>query len=450
MNRQLNREILRLSLPSILANITVPLVGMADTAIAGHIDGASATYIGAISVGSMFFSLLYWSFGFLRTGTGGLTAQAYGRNDMRECGHILLRGIALAIIIAIGAIVLQWPFVKIATAATDASPEVKSLAQRYFFIRIWAAPATLSLMTFRGWFVGMQNSVDSMWTDLIINLVNIAASILLTFGIGNMEGMGFDGIATGTVIAQYCGLAYCIALCLTKYRKTIAPELRGDLPARLLHDGKMGEFFKMNANLLGRSFFFILIYIGYTMIAAGYGDLYLSCSSIMMQLLMIFSYVTDGFAYAGEALTGRFIGSGDKPLLRKSVKYVFVWSMGITAVFIWFYCVAGVPLLRLMTSDSTVVQECSRFLPWLILMPPLGCAAFTWDGIFLGATASVPLRNSMGGAAAAFFAVWYAGKWLLHPVGATAIHLLLAAYFAHLAFRTVYLSLCCRRHVTGS
>lgn len=447
MNRGLNREILRLAVPSILAGITVPLVGLVDTAVAGHLGGDTAAQIGAISVGSMVLSLLYWCFGFLRTGTGGLTAQAFGREDPAECGRIFLRGTGLALLAAIVALALQWPFFKGVMLLTDATPGVKELAERYFFIRIWAAPATMTLMALRGWFVGMQNSVDSMWMDLIVNGVNIAASILLAFGIGGWPGLGFAGIPLGTVIAQYCGLAYGLWVCKHKYGRRVFARLgRADLGG-LLHDGSMGRFFRMNLDLLGRSFFFILIYIGFTMINAGYGDRLLAAGSIMMQLLMFFSYFTDGFAYAGEALSGRFIGARDGAMLRRSVRSVFAWSITIAVAFIGIYASAGLPVLRLLTSDEDVVQTAWQFLPWLLLMPPLGCAAFTWDGIYLGATASRALRDSMGLAALAFFGVWYIGKWLLQPEGAAAIHLLFAAYFAHLAARTVWLTLRYRRDV---
>ena len=447
MNKGLNREILRLAIPSILAGITVPLVGMVDTAVAGHLGGDTAAQIGAISVGSMVLSLLYWCFGFLRTGTGGLTAQAFGREEPAECGRIFLRGMGLALLAAIAALALQWPFFKGVMLMTDATPGVKALAERYFFIRIWAAPATMSLMALRGWFVGMQNSVDSMWMDLIVNGVNIGASILLAFGIGPWPGIGFAGIPLGTVIAQYCGLAYGLWVCKHKYGRRVFARLdRRDLGA-LLHDGSMGRFFRMNLDLLGRSFFFILIYIGFTMINAGYGDQLLAAGSIMMQLLMFFSYFTDGFAYAGEALSGRFIGARDDDMLRRSVRYVFGWSMAIAVLFVGIYAATGVPVLRLLTSDESVVQTSRQFLPWLLLMPPLGCAAFTWDGIYLGATASRALRDSMGGAAVAFFGVWYLGRWLLQPEGPAAIHLLFAAYFAHLAFRTLWLTLRYRRDV---
>lgn len=441
MDRALNREILRLSLPSIIANLTVPLVGFVDTAVAGHLNGGAAAFIGAISLGAMLFNLLYWNFGFLRTGTGGLTAQAYGRGSRRDCAAILYRGLALALGVSVVLLALQWPFVKLVLACTQASAEAEALAAEYFFIRIWAAPATLSLMAFSGWFVGMQDSVSSMWKDLIVNTVNIAASVILSFGIGGWKGLGFAGIALGTVIAQYCGLAYCVLVCVFKYGKKLFGECRLRDFQELMGRESLKGFFKLNADLFGRSIFFTAIYIGYTVIAATLGDVLLACSSIMMQLLMIFSFFTDGFAYAGEALTGRFIGAGDHTMMRRSVRYTLIWSMGIGMLFIGIYSAVGLPMVRILTDDVTVVGACRRFLPWLALMPPIGCAAFFWDGVFLGATASRGIRNAMLGAAAAFFGVWFGGRLLgVAADGPAAFHLLLGAYFAHLLFRAVYLS----------
>ena len=451
MNRALNKEILRLSIPSILANLTVPLVGMVDTAVAGHLpSGSAAAFIGAISVGAMLFNLLYLNFGFLRTGTGGLTAQSFGREDMHGCALILARSLALALGVSVVVLLLQWPFARLGMLCVKASPEVEDLALRYFFVRIWAAPATLSLMAFSGWFVGMQDSVSSMWKDFVVNGVNIVASVVLALGVGSWQGIGFEGVAWGTVIAQYSGMLYCVLVCLLKYRRKVFGGFRLSDLRGMLRASELRGFFKMNLNLFGRSAGFTAIYIGYTMIAARYGDMMLACSSIMMQLLMLFSYFTDGFAYAGEALTGRFIGAQDKPMMRRTVKYVFVWSMSLAVAFVFIYMAAGTPLLRLLTDDAAVVEACREFLPWLILMPPLGCAAFTWDGIYLGATASRGIFLAMAGAAVCFFAVWFVGCGVLSPEGATAMHLLMAAYFAHLAFRTFWLSVRYRKEVCST
>ena len=464
--KAINKEILKLAIPSILANITVPIVGMVDIAVAGHLDTQAATMIGGIAIGTMLFDLLYWNFGFLRVGTGGLTAQAFGRGDRKECARIFTRAVGIAMACAFALIAIQWIFVKAAFLVVDCTPEVQELASRYFFIRIWAAPATLSLMAFKGWFIGMQDSVSPMVTDLVVNGMNVLMSFVLALGVGAIgyEGMGFAGIAAGTVVAQYSGLLTAVLLLLLKYRKnTISALCRADLKD-VFKGSETRRFFVMNTDLFVRSLCFIAIYIGFTVISARYGDLLLAVSSIMMKLLMIFSYFTDGFAYAGEAMTGKYIGAKDGAMLRQTVKWTFVWSMGIAVIFMGIYQFAGVPLLRMMTSDPTVVEASKEYLPWLLLMPVIGCAAFTWDGIYIGATASKAIRNSMLWAVVGFAVVWFAGILFLNrfvqpemtllSAGATrygrlAMHILMAAYFAHLLARTVYLSVRYRKTVLG-
>lgn len=441
-----NREILRLAVPSILANITVPLVGMVDIAVAGHLVGGAGSYgaaefIGGIAIGSLLFDLLYWNFGFLRISTGGLTAQAFGRKDFQECTDILARSLEISLIISLIILILQSPFPKAAFLVVKTSPTVKNLALQYFFIRIWAAPATLSLMVIKGWFVGMQDSFSSMVTDLVVNAVNIVASIVLTLGIGGWDGIGYPGIAVGTVIAQYSGLLTAVVIICFKYRWMNFRVKNPDY-------GKVKEIMSMNSDLFIRSVCFIAIYIGYTTIAARYGDVFLSASTILMKILMIFSYFTDGFAYSGEALTGRFIGERNREDLNQAIKLVFLWSMGVATLFIGIYAFAGSWMVSLMTSDTTVALACEKFLWWLLIMPPLGCAAFTWDGIYEGATATVPVRNAMILATITFFGIYFAGIWLTGipsssdgtDLASDAMDLLLTAYFAHLLVRTIYLS----------
>ena len=455
--KTLNKEILSLAIPSILANITVPLVGMVDIAVAGNLSTSSATLIGGIAVGSMLFDLLYWNFAFLRVGTGGLTAQAYGRSDFKEAARILARAIGIALGCALFLIAIQWLFIKGAFLVVDATVQVKELARQYFFIRIWAAPATLSLMAFKGWFIGMQDSLSPMLTDLTVNGVNIAASIVLALGIpsfslGSMSfsgvaGMGFSGIATGTVLAQYCGLLTAVVLLLLKYSGRILKHLSLSDLKGLFAGGQTRSFFVMNADLMVRSLCFIAIYIGFTTISASYGDLLLAVGSIMMKLLLIFSYFTDGFAYAGEALTGKYIGAGNSLMLRRTVLWTFVWSMGIALIFMGLYQWGGGWMLRMMTSDEAVVSAAEAYLPWLLMMPLVGCAAFTWDGIYIGATASRKMRNSMLWATLSFFVVYYAGQLFNDWTPEGRLHVLMAAYFAHLIARTVHLSLNFRRSV---
>ncbi len=462
--KQINRDILKLAVPSILANITVPLVGMVDIAVAGHLDAGAATMIGGIAIGTMLFDLLYWNFGFLRVGTGGLAAQAFGRGAMKECTRILTRAIGISLACALVLIAVQWIFVKAAFLVVDCTPEVRGLATRYFFIRIWAAPATLSLMAFKGWFIGMQDTVSPMAVDMVVNGMNILASILLAMGAGSWDGMGFSGIALGTVLAQYSGLLTAVLIMFLKYRRRIVPILERTDYSDVFRGSETRRFFVMNRDLFIRSLCFIAIYIGFTVISARYGDVLLAVSSIMMKILMIFSYFTDGFAYAGEAMAGKYIGAQNKAMLRQTVRWTFVWSMAIAVIFMGIYHFGGVPLVRLMTSDSTVVEVSGEYLPWLLLMPVIGCAAFTWDGIYIGATAARAIRNSMIWAAVSFALVWIIGiAWLnlFGPVtdpssedilpasayGRMAMHILMAAYFAHLLARTLYLSLRYRNEI---
>ena len=440
--RQINRDILKLALPSILANITVPIVGMVDVAVAGHLSASAATMIGGIAIGSMLFDLLYWNFGFLRVGTGGLAAQAYGRGDRAECARVLTRSLGIALSCALLLIAIQWLFVKVAFVFVDCSPEVRDLASQYFFVRIWAAPATLALMALKGWFIGMQDSVSAMATDLTVNGMNILMSIVLALGFTlggcHYEGMGFPGVAAGTVVAQYSGLLVALVLLLARFRRnTLCALKRGDLRG-VFKGAQMRRFMTMNADLFVRSLCFIAIYIGFTVLSARFGDTLLAVSSILMKLLMIFSYFTDGFAYAGEALVGRYIGAGDRHMYRQTVKWTFVWSMSIALIFMGIYHFAGVPMLKLMTSDVVVVEASREYLPWLLLMPVVGCAAFTWDGIYVGATASRQMRDSMLWAVVAFVAVWVLCNTVFDR---SSMHFLMAAYFAHLLARTVYLTL---------
>lgn len=448
--KPINRDILKLAIPSILANITVPIVGMVDIAVAGHLTGEVATMIGGIAIGTMLFDLLYWNFGFLRVGTGGLTAQACGRKDDKECAKILTRAIGISLSCALVLIAIQWIFVKAAFLVVDCTPEVRELASKYFFIRIWAAPATLSLMAFKGWFIGMQDSVSPMVTDFVVNGMNILMSIVLALGISTgtttvLRPMGFTGIALGTVVAQYSGLLTAISLLLWKYIRRIFADFRLAELKGVFAGAETRRFFVMNTDLFVRSLCFIAIYIGFTTISARYGDLLLAVSSIMMKLLMIFSYFTDGFAYAGEALVGKYIGAKNGPMLRQSIKWTFIWSMAIAVIFMGIYQFAGVPMLKIMTSDAAVIQQSKEYLPWLLLMPIIGCAAFTWDGIYIGATASKDIRNAMLWAVVAFVGVWALGMLALNSLkvshyGVQAMHVLMAAYFAHLLARTIYLS----------
>ena len=456
--KQIDRDILALAVPSILANITVPLVGMADMAVAGHLSSAAggAALIGGITIGTMLFDLLYWNFAFLRAGTGGLTAQAYGRwkagdeGSLAYCGRIFRKAMVTALLSGLALIALQYLVVGGAFLFVKCSPEVKDLAIRYFHIRIWAAPATLGLFAFKGWFIGMQDTVSPMLADLLVNLLNIALSICLSFGI-LFPAMGYDGVAAGTLIAQWTGFIFASVVMITKYRRPFRSGVLGNGGNAGDPGDKGPSFFTTNSRLVVRSLCMIAVYIGFTVISARYGDTLLACCSIMMKLLMIFSYFTDGFAYAGEALTGKAFGMQSASGVRLTVRHTFIWSFAVAGIFFVLYGFGGMPVMSLMTSDQSVVVAGREFLPWLLLMPLVGCPAFTWDGIYIGAAATKELRNSTILCAIGFFAFWFAGKALAScaGVGSAAadasstsqsvyIHILLGAYFVHLLIRSLY------------
>lgn len=421
--RKLNREILRLAIPSILANITIPLVGMVDVAIIGHISNASA--IGGIAIGTMLFDLLYWNFGFLRIGTSGLTAQAFGQGDQTKQVSIFSQTMSIAMASALLVLAIQWLFVTAALYFIPCSEEVGDFARRYFFIRIWAAPATLALMVFKGWFIGMQDTVSPMVCDIAVNVVNMVASYLLAVH----TSMGIIGVAYGTVIAQYVGLTIALVILLIRYGQLFRAHWR----QVNLRDG-LGRVFRLSGNLFVRSLCFMVVYVGFTVFATTYGDGELAVSTIMMKLFMFFSYFVDGFAYAGEALTGRFIGEKDGHQLVRAVRILFVWALAVGLFFTFVYAITGDWSIRMMTSDSTVIALSHPYLVWLALMPLVSCAAFMWDGIFIGATAGKQVRDCMIVSAVAFVVVYLS----LQPFWG--IQALYAAYFAHLLARAAYLT----------
>ena len=435
-----NREILRLAIPSILANITIPLVGLVDTAIIGHLSDATA--IGGIAIGTMLFDLLYWNFGFLRVGTSGLTAQAYGRfrtGASHPCGYVpdecrklLTQSLTTALLAAMTILAIQWLFVSAVLAVVPCSEGVADVAREYFFVRIWAAPATLMLFAFKGWFIGMQDTKSPMAVDILVNGVNMLASYYLAVH----TPLGVVGVAYGTLIAQYCGLLLALMILALKYR--IVHISYGEMQAAMRWQ-EMRRMAQLNGNLFIRSLCFMVVYVGFTALASRYGDIELAVSSILMKLFMLFSYFVDGFAYAGEALVGKAFGelkSENEELKNKGIVHcLFNWAIGVGLLFTLIYALWGRECMALMTTDGEVLHATGRYMGWLIAMPIVSALAFMWDGVYVGATAGKQIRNAMIWAAVAFVGA-YAGcySWL-------GIQALYIAYFAHLGARVVYLTI---------
>lgn len=389
----MNKRILGLAVPSIISNITVPLLGLVDVSIVGHLG--SVTYIGAIAVGGMLFSMIYWIFGFLRMGTSGLTAQAYGRRDLAEVILLFVRSVGIAFGLALLLILLQYPILKVAFTLIDATPAIKDLASLYFRICIWGAPAVLGLYSFAGWFVGMQNSRFPMYIAITQNVVNIAASLFFVF----IWNRGVAGVAMGTLVAQYAGLLMASLLWYGYYRR-----LWQKLNWKMLTDYEaMRSFFILNRDIFFRTLCLVAVTTYFTSRGAEQGDIILAVNTLMMQLFTLYSYIMDGFAYAGEALTGRYVGAHNQADLRRMIRTLFAWGIGLALAFTLLYGIGGSSFLSLLTNEQEVLNASSDYFYWVLAIPLAGMAAFLWDGIYIGATASRQMLYSMLVASVSFF-----------------------------------------------
>lgn len=394
---QTNKEILQIAIPSIISNITVPLLGLVDVTITGHLGNVA--YIGAIAVGGMLFNMIYWIFGFLRMGTGGMTSQAYGSRNDNECRNILLRSLGISVLLATILIMLQTLIVSIAFLFIDTSTEVKTYASEYFHICIWGAPAVLGLYSFTGWFLGMQNSRYPMYIAITQNVINIAASLFLV----KEMGMKIEGVAYGTLIAQYAGFMMAIILGL-KYTKRYTWNISA---AHIFNRKSMSVFFKVNRDIFFRTLCIVAVTVFFTSSGATYGDTTLAVNTLLMQLFTIFSYIMDGFAYAGEALVGKHVGSRDNRLLRLTVRHLIYWGTGVALFFTLLYIIGGKDFLQLLTDDMNVINNSSQYYYWVLAIPFAGFMAFILDGICIGATATGIMLRSIFVATIAFFSTYY-------------------------------------------
>lgn len=434
----MNKRILGLALPNIITNITVPLLGMVDMAIVGHL---SADHIGAIAIGAQIFNLIYWNFGFLRMGTSGFTAQAYGAKNFDETVRIFTRAIVIALAVASALLLLQWPISRLSLLIFQSSPHVLQLALTYFFVRIWAAPATLGLYAIKGWFIGMQNSRIPMWIAIFLNTVNILCSLIFVL----VFHWDIRGVALGTVIAQYSGLALGLFFLLREMHR-IKPLItfNGDLHSLLrqsLHWKELRRFFKVNGDIFLRTVCLATVFTFITAASGRISPQILAIDALLMQFFTLFSYIMDGFAYAGESLVGRYIGARDSGSLRLSVKLLLLWGLILTALFTFLYALGGQWFLQLFSDEPEVINGAIPYMFWTLIIPVCGFAAFLFDGIFVGATASRTMRNSMFIASAIFFLVYFGLKQVASINGIlspqTWNNILWTAFMAYLALRGI-------------
>ena len=429
--KKIDKQILNIAVPSIVSNITVPLLGLVDVAITGHLGAAS--YIGAIALGGMLFNIIYWIFAFLRMGTSGLTSQSLGRGDSDNIIRMLARSIAIAFAIAVTLLVLQVPLRELGLLIMQPTEEVRQLTVTYYNICIWGAPATLGLFALTGWFIGMQNSKIPMMIAITQNVVNILVSLVLVFGLG----MRVEGIASGTLIAQWCGFLMGCFLCWRNYfgknpitediqplRYYLSPTSNTQHPSPNTHQPSpinpqpstfnlqpspitYKAFFRINRDIFFRTLCMVCVMMFFTSAGSWQGEVVLAVNTLLMQLYLLVSYIMDGFANAGEALSGKFYGAGDNDALRTTVRRIFFWGTVTAVAFTVTYIAGGKHFLRLLTDEPSVVEASTSYVWWAYLVPFCSVAAFMWDGIFIGLTASRQMLLSMFVAAATFFIVYF-------------------------------------------
>ena len=399
-NSGLNKEIIRLAIPNIITNITIPLLGMVDTAIVGHIsdNGEVTDYIGAVAVGSMIFNFLYWGFGFLRMGTSGFTAQAFGSKNKTEQIDILARALTIGLSVALLMLLLQKPIAMLASTAIEDKNKVMSLALDYFFIRIWAAPAVLSMYALKGWFIGMQDSKTPMWVAILINVVNILFDVIFVMFLE----MKIEGVALATVISQYSGLLLISIIFIIKHKKQYSISIK-----RALHLEKMKLFFKVNSDIFLRTLCIIAVTTYFTIASSSHPYPTLAVNTLIMQLFSLFSYFMDGFAYACESLCGKYYGAKDKEGLKQVVNRVILWGIGLAVICSILYGVFGKEIISILTDHKDVIDASMYYKLWLILIPLTGFLAFLYDGILIGMTQSRIMRNAIFISTALFFLSYF-------------------------------------------
>lgn len=425
--RPVDRSILAIALPAIVSNITVPVLGLVDVAIVGHFGAAA--FIGAIAVGSTLFNMLYWLLGFLRMATAGLTAQAFGAADRRASDATLWRSLVIAAVFAVLLIALSTPLGRVILDFLDADEAVRPLAERYFSICIWGAPAVLATYVFNGWSLGMQNTRLPMVVAITTNVVNIVLSLTFVYG----AGMQLEGVALGTMLSQWIG-AVIFATCIT-----LRYKLQRVARNQLFDATALRRLFSINTDIFLRTLCLVAVTVWFTRAGAGQGVAILAANALLMQLFMFFSYFSDGFAYAGEALAGKAHGAADCEGLRQTVKALLQWGAGIALAFTIIYYIGGEVILRLLTDEPGVVATAREYLPWAVAVPACGILAFIYDGIFIGLTATRRMLVSIAVSAAVFFGVYALafsalgnhGLWLAFDV-----YLLLRGLWLALALRS--------------
>ena len=398
-----HRGVLAIAVPIVLSNISTPLLGFADTAVMGRMGDPK--YIGAVALGALIFTMVYWTFGFLRMGTTGLTAQAEGADDGEEIRAALGRAVLIAGAIGAGLILLQWPLAFAAFRLLDGGTEVERLARDYFAIRIWSAPFALANYAIAGWFIGLGRAKVALVLQVFLNLVNLFFNIWLALGLG----WGVAGIAAGTLIAEVSAAVLGLALAaraLGAYPGTWTRE-------RLLDAARLARTIAVNRDIMIRTIVLLLSFAWFTAKSAEAGTVTLAVNSILLQFVTISAFFLDGFALAAETLVGKATGARSLRRFDLAAKLSTAWAAGISLLLTAGIFIFGAGLIDFLTLDAEVRASARVYLAWAAVLPVLSVWCYQLDGIFIGATRSTEMRNAALVSSGIFLALW----WLFLPYG---------------------------------
>ena len=392
----MNREILRLAIPNIISNLSIPLLSTVDTALMGRL---SDVHIGAVGVGSMIFNFVYWNFGFLRMGTTGITAQYFGAHDLRGMAQTMGRAILIALVLGVLMLILQVPARDAGIFLMHTEGQLSGHVATYFDIRIWAAPATLVSYAMMGWFFGMQNAIYPLIITVSVNALNIIASYIFVFKFG----MEISGVAWGTVIAQYFGLLLALVLVMVKYREQLA-----HLSLRTLAEvNAFRRFLSVNGDIFLRTLCLTFAFGFFYSQSSVLGDELLAVNVILLQYVNWLSYAIDGFAFATESIVGKYFGADKRAEVMKAIRYNFLWAFGFACTFALVYWSLGDLVLKVFTDQPDVIAAASPYLVWMVIIPLAGFACYIWDGVYVGLTASRAMRDTMVLALMVFLGFYY-------------------------------------------
>ncbi len=428
-----HKQVWHLAAPSIIANLSVPLLGAVDTAVIGHLD--QSYYLGAVAIGAVIFHFIYWGFGFLRMGTTGLTAQALGAREFSEARAIFYRALALGTAIALVIWLAQIPLLWLATTLFEASDQIETLASTYFRVRIWSAPAVLANYCLIGWFIGIGNTRAALLLQVWMNGLNIALDLLFVMGFG----WDVAGVAAATVISEYAAVGAGFLL----FRRAVRGMDAGGERPIIFDAGKIKRMMFINLDIFIRTFCLIFAFSIFTAQAAKMDDDTLAANAVLIQFQHFLSFGLDGFAHAAEALVGAAIGAGSRAKMRAAVVTAGIWALAVAALYTIIYAGAGTFIIGALTGIDSVRSDANEYLVWLMISPIVSVWSFLLDGIFIGATRTAEMRNAMLIALAVFLAAVFVlqpiygnhGLWLSLMLFMVARAITLGVYYPRLERR---------------